>query len=486
MAETFPRVRAAAIDGRAHNVFYRQIQLERLCQAIISNIDGLCDAIATDYGHNSSEIAVEINLTVSAIRRDYATLDSKQALSEEYLIANGQDVPVGAKPVGIVYIEPCRHTLLYSVVVPLSAAIAAGNCVIVLLENNLRAVSALLRRVLLDALDPDTFAIASSPIDDASLLSSLVHVNQNDSEQWPRTNQRLSPAQSRTLAIVDRTADARSAARELVAARFSFGGRSPYAPDVVLVNEFTRQSFLQAVIAESVAVGSTSMSKGDAKHRSIESPGVSEQIEALRKADPELRVIVQERNFAFVEASSRKSDFLTQKITAPVMVVHTIRSLDDAIDLVSNTSNGIPALAAYHFSNPASAKYLTQFVDARVSFVNSIPRELLVGPAFPAAHPIDISARYPLHLFTEQSPAYIKPAAKSQSLSAALVSSDIASAQTLMAQAKAPLAAVKRHPGGGVGFFEQGFLLNAALILTTTISVAGSAIYWGLKYRRSM
>ncbi|KAK5695683.1 hypothetical protein LTR17_024479 [Elasticomyces elasticus] len=486
MAEPFPRVRAAAIDGRAHNVFYRQIQLERLCQATISNIDGLCDAIATDNGHNSSEIAVEINLTVSAIRRDYATLDSKQALSEEYLIANGQDVPVGAKPVGIVYIEPCRHTLLYSVVVPLSAAIAAGNCVIVLLENNLRAVAALLRQVLLDALDPDTFAIASSPINDENLLCSLVHINQNNSEQWPRANQRFSHAQSRTLAIVDRTADAKSAARELVAACFSFGGRSPYAPDVVLVNEFTRQSFLQAVIAESVAVGSASISKGDAKHRSTDSPGVSEQIEALRKADPELRVIVQERNFAVVEASSRRSDFFTQKINAPVMVVHTIRSLDDAIDLVSNTSNGTPALAAYHFSNPASAKYLTQFVDARVSLVNSIPRELLVGPAFPAAHPIDISARYPLHLFTEQNPAYIKPAANSQALSAALASSDNDSARTLMAQAKAPLAAVKRHPGGGVGFFEQGFLLNAALILTTTISVTGSAIYWGLKYRRSM
>ncbi|TKA69893.1 hypothetical protein B0A55_07522 [Friedmanniomyces simplex] len=485
MAEIFPRIRAAAIDGRAHNVFYRQAQLEQLCQALISNASKLRDAIATDYRHSPAETAVELNLAISAIRRDYATLDPKQAHAEEYLIASGEDAPGSTRPVGVVYIEPCTHTLLYSVVVPLSAAIAAGNCVIVLLENNLRAVSSLLRQILPSALDRDTFAITSSPIDDQSFLGVVAHVNQNDSERWPRANQISSPARSRTVAVVDRTANVELAARELVAARFRFGGRSPYAPDIVFVNEFVRQSFLQAVVAECVKLESGVAADRDAKPKSSASSRVSEPIEALRETDSGLRVIVQERNFAVVELTSRISDLLAQKNTAPVLVVHTIRSLDDVIDLVTSTSTGIPALTAYHFSNPASAKYLTQFIDANVSFANNVPRELLVGPAFPAAHTTDLSARYPPQLFTESRPAYIKPAARSQTLTNALVSGDNAAVKSLMAEVIAPLAAMKRHPGGGVGFFEQGFLMNAALILTTTLSLSGAGIYWIVKYRRA-
>jgi len=504
MTELFPRLRAAAIDGRAHNVFYRQVQLERLSQALTNNASKLRDAIATDYGHSPAEVAVELNLAISAIRRDYATLEPKAAHQEEYLIASGEDAPNSRRPAGIVYIEPCTHTLLYSVVTPLSAAIAAGNCVVVLvrpakcmerldvafadltfqLENNLRAVSSLLRRILPSALDPDTFAIASSPIDDQSFLDLAIHVNQYDSERWPKVNQIASPVRCRTLAVVDRTGNVTLAAKELVAARFSFGGSSPYAPDVVFVNEFARQSFLQAVVAECVQAGSSARAAEDMKLKSTVSSRVDERIESLKSLDSGLRVVVQESNFAVVEVTSRKTSLLIQKSAAPVLVVHAVRSLDDVIDLVGSTSKGMPALAAFHFSNPASAKYLTQFIDANVSFVNSIPRELLVGPAYPTAHPIDLSMRYPPHLFTEPRPAYIKRAAGSHKISLALASSDNAAAQALIAEATAPLAAMKRHPGGGVGFFEQGFLMNAALILTTTLSLSGTGIYWFVKYRR--
>ncbi|KAK0937098.1 hypothetical protein LTR29_011307 [Friedmanniomyces endolithicus] len=485
MTELFPRLRAAAIDGRAHNVFYRQVQLERLCQALISNASKLRDAIATDYGHSPAEITVELNLANSAIRRDYATLEPKAAHQEEYLIASGEDAPNSRRPAGIVYIEPCTHTLLYSVVAPLSAAIAAGNCVVVLLENNLRAVPSLLRRILPTALDPDTFAIASSPIEGQPFLDLAIHVNQKDSERWPQANQFASPVHCRTLAVVDRTGNVTLAAKELVAARFGFGGSSPYAPDVVFVNEFARQSFLQAVVAECVKSGSSASTEKETKSKSMVSSRIDERIEGLKSLDSGLRIVVQESNFAVVEVTSRKTSLLIQKGTAPVLVVHAIRSLDDVIDLVGSTSKDMPALAAFHFSNPASAKYLAQFIDANVSFVNSIPRELLVGPAFPTAHPFDLTKRYPLHPFTVRRPAYIKPAAGSQRLSLALASSDNAAAQALMAEASAPLAAMKRHPGGGVGFFEQGFLMNAALILTTTLSLSGTGIYWILKYRRA-
>lgn len=51
---------------------------------------------------------------------------------------------------------------------------------------------------------------------------------------------------------MDRTANLEEAAQALLTARFSFNGTSPYAPDVVLVNEFVKKAFLNAVIRKSI------------------------------------------------------------------------------------------------------------------------------------------------------------------------------------------------------------------------------------------
>lgn len=134
MSNSFPQIRAAAIDERAHNVFYRLTQLERLCKTLIDSALTLQEAITADYGHSQAEVSMELNLTISAVKRDYSLLQPKMILDEEYSIAYGKDAPLHRKAAGIVYIEPTTHTLLYSAIIPLSAAIAAGNCVILLVR----------------------------------------------------------------------------------------------------------------------------------------------------------------------------------------------------------------------------------------------------------------------------------------------------------------------------------------------------------------
>lgn len=59
-------------------------------------------------------------------------------------------------------------------------------------------------------------------------------------------NQLTSSSTSRCVAIVDRSADIDAAAKAITTARFSFGGSSPYAPDLVLVNEFVKKEFFEA------------------------------------------------------------------------------------------------------------------------------------------------------------------------------------------------------------------------------------------------
>jgi acyl-CoA reductase-like NAD-dependent aldehyde dehydrogenase len=132
MTDSFAELRAAAIDGRTHNIYYRQHQLEALHKALLDHATEIKEAIAADYDHSPAEIAVEIHLALSALKQSYETLQPAKAHADEYLLASVNDAPSSKIPAGIAYIEPCTHTLFFSVIAPLGAAIAAGSCAIVL------------------------------------------------------------------------------------------------------------------------------------------------------------------------------------------------------------------------------------------------------------------------------------------------------------------------------------------------------------------
>lgn len=126
------RLQAAVVDGRAHNVFFRQTQLERLCKQLLAEEQALRQAMISDSNYTPSEAIAVLHAAVQAVKDAYATLQPTEALEKEYRVAHGKDAPDSQVPFGLVCIEPERHTLLYSVCSPLSAAIAAGDCVAVL------------------------------------------------------------------------------------------------------------------------------------------------------------------------------------------------------------------------------------------------------------------------------------------------------------------------------------------------------------------
>jgi len=129
--QNFAAVRAAVLDGRANNIFYRLTQLEKLQKALLNEAVAIQDAIVADSGVTAAEAKIEFSLALEALRERYAELDPKKEHENEFRIANkknAEDARVGA---GLVVIEPATHTLFYSIVAPISAALAAGNCLIV-------------------------------------------------------------------------------------------------------------------------------------------------------------------------------------------------------------------------------------------------------------------------------------------------------------------------------------------------------------------
>ena len=190
-----------------------------------------------------------------------------------------------------------------------------------------------LRKLLKEGLDPDTIEIVSSPPSEDQLGSKFIQVLQDGSaaaegsKSIPKANQLISPSNARVVAVVDRTADLQAAAKALVTARFSFGGRSPYAPDLILVNEFARKRFLDAVVEESIRfMTSENLYANGSANGSAEKDGrrlgVKDPLEDIKNAEG-VRVITSGANGAILEVDKRYvQDLLPRPLPFSVATQH--------------------------------------------------------------------------------------------------------------------------------------------------------------------
>lgn len=103
------------------------------------------------------------------------------------------------------------------------------------------------------ALDADIFEVTPKPASDAEIGHPHVRVLQKGSSTLALNHQLVSNPDAPVVAFVERDADIEAAARALVTARFAQGGKSPYAPDVVMVNEWVKKNFLSAVVRQQIA-----------------------------------------------------------------------------------------------------------------------------------------------------------------------------------------------------------------------------------------
>ncbi|KAL3471862.1 aldehyde dehydrogenase PutA [Aspergillus californicus] len=481
----FARLIAAEIDGRAQNIRYRQTQFHRLQSVLVQHIDKIKSAIRTDSGNATEEVQAEICYALKELRTHYLSLNLEEDLEREYRVANGKDNEDATRGTGIVYVIPGTHTMFFSAISALTAAVAAGNCVIIELTKNTMSLPPLLRQILSQALDADTFAI-SEERPDAAFLEKVLVVAQTSIASLPAQSL-VSPATARTVAVVDRTADIQDAAKALVTARFAFGGRSTYSPDVVLVQEFAMKSFVEAIIHHSSKY--LSGPAGEERQKAVNprrsSPGLS--ILDLAHKDPSARVLVSGSGWGIVEVHDRASPLLQKKVEEKVLVLHPVTSLDDAIDY--SASIGIATIAAtYAFADARSAKYLTQFIDAHVSYINHVPVEMLIGPALPLTPPSNRShsrdTRYPTALFQLPRPQFVSQSSNAAIVRKFLDRSGSPEAIAAWREAVAPLPGTGQRAGHSIGFFERGMITGGIITLSLFVATVSTLGYYSFSLVR--
>lgn len=493
-------LQATGLTARCHNAFFKQKQLKALHNTLRNNVSAIKDAIQQDTHVSNEEAVTEVAFALDIVREHYTSVNVKKELEHEYLITNGKDAGDKREPLGVVFIEPQQnHTPFFSIIAPLSAAVAAGNCVAlkvkytralsflsiltIQLENNLRALPSLLRKSLTEALESDTFAIVSSQPRSESLSSAFQVLQESQTDQTTYS-QLVSPA-SKVVAIVDRTADLALAAEQLVTARFAFGGSSPYAPDIILVNEYIKKDFLEHVLKHSIRflAGSSGAANGSTNGKDRKkSSKVAESLKALRDSKSwQLNVITQGDNGAVVELSN--PSVLPPRSSQPVFAISAITSLEHAISLVDEDSDSQDTLlAAYHFGTPSTGKYLSQFVNADVSFINHIPFRLLLGPGAPSHHSINVENRYTTEQFTRASSAYIVAPASQAPITKVLAGKDSRKAAAdLLGKASQEIKEDKRADWIAIGYFEQGILIGLSLVGIPLVTGLGVSLFYGVR-----
>jgi acyl-CoA reductase-like NAD-dependent aldehyde dehydrogenase len=126
MNDIFSRIEVSHQEGRAQSVRLRQKLFHSLHSTIKASEKAIKRAIQADTGYSDHDVNIEYSLTISELRTHYESLDLRRELDSQKAVENLD----ATTSVGVVYIIPARGNLLYSVVSALTAALAAGNCIV--------------------------------------------------------------------------------------------------------------------------------------------------------------------------------------------------------------------------------------------------------------------------------------------------------------------------------------------------------------------
>lgn len=184
-----------------------------------------------------------------------------------------------------------------------------------------------------------------------------------------------------------------------------------------------------------------------------------------------------------------------------VIVYTTVTSLDDAIDFLSTEYQQLtPIGALYLFAKAREAKYLSQYIESRATYVNHIPAQLsskitpifythtvhliiiwdnkkltnnsIVGPMVPKDYSTNLRTRYKREMFELPSPEIV-PGPNSHLVSHLLDKVDL-----FDQVAQKSLKPTGQPESGAWGFFEQGIILGATVYILPVLG----AMLFGVGY----
>ncbi|MBX7455764.1 coniferyl aldehyde dehydrogenase [Mycolicibacterium sp. 3033] len=368
------RQRASFVADGPPGPALRRNRIDRLLALVLDNSDDFVDAMAADFGTRprTGSLFTEIMGMISVI--EHTRSHVRQWMRSTKLMRAARLVGLRAEvepsPLGVVGIIGPWNFPLNLVVLPASAAFAAGNRVMIKMSEVTPRTAALMATLAPSYFDTTELHVVTGDVDTAAAFAALPfdHLFFTGSPTVGALVQRAASANlvpvtlelgGKNPVVVAPGADIARAASRIATARMINGGQVCVCPDYVFVptqrvDEFvgvardTLAAMFPAITGNDDYCSSVNVANFDrvvgliedarakgAQIQSVAPPGEALPDRAARKIAP---TIVRG-----VDDSMRLAD---EETFGPVLTVHTYDRLDDVVDYV----NGRPApLVAYWF-----------------------------------------------------------------------------------------------------------------------------------------
>lgn len=257
--ENVESLRTSFASGKTRNVIFREKQLKALLRLIDENRNEILEALAKDLRKNTTEAEVyEIEFVYNDIKMTLDKLRNwMKPESQPKTVVNVMDnVFLHSEPYGVVLIIGPWNYPINLTLMPLTGAIAAGNCVLLKPSEVASACSKFLFETFPKYLDNDCYKVIEGGVEQTSaiLQEKFDYIFYTGSTTvgkiiYASAAKHLTPVTlelgGKSPVYLDNTADLKTAAKRILWGKFLNSGQTCVAPDYILCTEEIQAKFLE-------------------------------------------------------------------------------------------------------------------------------------------------------------------------------------------------------------------------------------------------
>jgi aldehyde dehydrogenase (NAD+) len=371
------RLRATFDSGVTRPLEWRRGQLDAMKRMLEENEGVIAEALHADLAKPPQEVVLgETALLFGEIKHARSRMERWARPRKVHTPAVAQPGKswIQPQPLGVALIIGAWNYPLQLTLAPLIPAIAAGNCAVLKPSEVAPYTSKMIANLVPRYMDRNAFAVVEGAIPEttALLAQRWDHIFYTGGAAVGKivmkaAAEHLTPVTlelgGKSPAIVDDTADLKSAARRLAWGKTLNAGQTCIAPDYILVSPGRRDALISELKAQfSEMLGDHPLSSDD--YAAVVNEKHFERVAALiaqgevaigGRSDPASRKIEP----TVLLNPEMDASVMTDEIFGPVMPVIECENLDASIDFVRK---GDRPLAAYLFtkSSAAEKKFLAE------------------------------------------------------------------------------------------------------------------------------
>ncbi|XP_037043027.1 aldehyde dehydrogenase family 3 member B1 isoform X5 [Bradysia coprophila] len=257
--EIVQTARAAFATGKTRNVEFRERQLKQLMRMYEENTTEMCDALASDLRkHKQEAIVLEVEFLKNDLRHTLMSLREwcKPEEPEKSFVNLMDKVRIYKDPYGVALVMGAWNYPMQLTLLPVGAAIAAGNCVIVKPSEVAPATAKFIAETLPKYIDNECYQVVLGGIPETTelLKQRFDYIFYTGSTRVGQiihqaANKYLTPVTlelgGKSPCYIDNTADISITTKRVLWGKLVNVGQTCIAPDYILCTKEVQTKFVE-------------------------------------------------------------------------------------------------------------------------------------------------------------------------------------------------------------------------------------------------